>query len=174
MSITHEKVSAVSDGGDTSMVQPSDWNAAHTVTAPLEIDGSAANGFVVHSGNPTTGKKFWIDTSYFLNGPTTYNICIRQASDGRALLFSNTAGDKFYGFEWSGNTLSFKYLTGGVIPITFNTDGSLQHNSTKIGFYGATPGTKPTITGSRTDGTALASLLTALATLGLLVDSSTA
>ncbi len=30
MSITHSKVSAKSDGGDTTLVRPSDWNAAHT------------------------------------------------------------------------------------------------------------------------------------------------
>ena len=41
-----------------------------------------------------------------------------------------------------------------------------------IGFYGASPQTKPTITGSRGGNAALASLLTALATLGLIVDSS--
>lgn len=41
------------------------------------------------------------------------------------------------------------------------------------GFYGATPVAKPEVTGSRSDGTALASLLTALATLGLITDSST-
>ena len=43
-----------------------------------------------------------------------------------------------------------------------------------IGFYGATPAVKPTVTGARDDGTALADLLTELATLGLLTDSSTA
>lgn len=44
----------------------------------------------------------------------------------------------------------------------------------KLAFNGVTPVTKPTVTGSRTDGTALASLLTALATLGLITDSTTA
>lgn len=29
MSVTHSKVSAIADGGDTSLVQPSDWNAVH-------------------------------------------------------------------------------------------------------------------------------------------------
>ena len=43
-----------------------------------------------------------------------------------------------------------------------------------VGFYGTTPAAKPTVTGSRTDGTALTSLLTALATLGLITDSTTA
>ena len=31
MAVIHAKVSAVSDGADTSLVQPSDWNAGHTI-----------------------------------------------------------------------------------------------------------------------------------------------
>jgi hypothetical protein len=42
-----------------------------------------------------------------------------------------------------------------------------------VGFYGATPTTKPTVTGSHTDGTALASLLAALTQLGLITDNTT-
>ena len=43
----------------------------------------------------------------------------------------------------------------------------------KIGFFGATAVVKPTVTGSRGGNAALASLLTALANLGLVTDSST-
>lgn len=32
VAVTHAYVSTVPDGGDTSLVQPSDWNAGHTVT----------------------------------------------------------------------------------------------------------------------------------------------
>jgi hypothetical protein len=46
-------------------------------------------------------------------------------------------------------------------------------DATGIGFFGATPAAKPTVTGSRGGNAALASLLTALASLGLLTDSST-
>lgn len=42
-----------------------------------------------------------------------------------------------------------------------------------IGFFGNYPVSRPTVTGSRSDGTALASLLTALAALGLIQDDST-
>jgi phosphatidylserine decarboxylase len=42
-----------------------------------------------------------------------------------------------------------------------------------IGFYGTSPAAKPTVTGSRGGNAALASLLTGLAGLGLLTDSST-
>ena len=31
MAVTHAKVSAVADGGDTDLVQPSDWNADHVI-----------------------------------------------------------------------------------------------------------------------------------------------
>jgi hypothetical protein len=43
-----------------------------------------------------------------------------------------------------------------------------------IGFYGTSPQTKQTITGSRGGNAALASLLTALASTGLITDSTTA
>jgi hypothetical protein len=42
----------------------------------------------------------------------------------------------------------------------------------KIGFYNATPIVKPTVTGAHSGNAALQSLLTALANLGLIVDSS--
>lgn len=45
-------------------------------------------------------------------------------------------------------------------------------NTTSLGFFGTAPTTKPTVTGSRGGNAALASLLTALAGLGLIVDSS--
>lgn len=49
---------------------------------------------------------------------------------------------------------------------------SIMLDSTNLGFYGTTPAAKPTITGSRGSNAALASLLTSLASLGLLTDSS--
>lgn len=60
------------------------------------------------------------------------------------------------------------------------TDDSLhvgldfRHLGSNLGFYNATPIAKPTVSGSRGGNAALASLLTALATQGLLTDSSTA
>jgi hypothetical protein len=51
---------------------------------------------------------------------------------------------------------------------------ALRHLGTTLGFYGATATTKPAVTGSRGGNAALASLLTGLATLGLITDSTTA
>ena len=48
----------------------------------------------------------------------------------------------------------------------------LAHQGSTLGFYNTTPTTKPTITGSRGGNAALADLLTKLAGLGLLTDST--
>lgn len=37
MPITHSKVSAKADGGDASLVQPSDWNASHSVSGGIDL-----------------------------------------------------------------------------------------------------------------------------------------
>jgi len=63
-------------------------------------------------------------------------------------------------------------LVGGnfsSLPFQWRHNGAAQ-----IGFYGTTPVSKPTVTGSRGGNAALASVLTALAGLGLVTDSSTA
>ncbi|MEU6365792.1 hypothetical protein ABZ876_08550 [Streptomyces sp. NPDC046931] len=51
---------------------------------------------------------------------------------------------------------------------------TLDGPGSKVGFYGADPTGRPTVTGSRGGNVALASALTALATLGLIVDNTTA
>ena len=52
--------------------------------------------------------------------------------------------------------------------------GNLRHSGSTLGFYAATAIAKPTVTGSKASGAALASLLTALSSLGLITDSTTA
>ncbi|MGW9437950.1 hypothetical protein [Streptomyces sp. NPDC055607] len=59
--------------------------------------------------------------------------------------------------------------TSGSLVVT----SALRHLGTTAGFYGATATAKPTVAGSRASGAALTSLLSALATLGLITDSTT-
>ena len=59
--------------------------------------------------------------------------------------------------------------SGTLIEATENTSGNIQ-----LGFYGSTPINKPAVTGSRSSGAALTSLLTRLANLGLITNSTTA
>ncbi len=62
-------------------------------------------------------------------------------------------------------------ITGTTI-LKLVGDVTVAATGGKVGFYGATAVTKPTITGSRGGNAALADLLTQLATLGLIVDGS--
>ncbi|MGW0550573.1 hypothetical protein [Streptomyces altiplanensis] len=65
-------------------------------------------------------------------------------------------------------------------PNEWTTDDSvivslmLRHLGSTLGFYGAAATTKPTVSGAKGGNAALASLITALATLGLIADSTTA
>lgn len=63
--------------------------------------------------------------------------------------------------------------TGAVVVANeLQVVGDVNLDGTNLGFYGATPGAKPTITGSRGGNAALGNLLTALATLGLITNST--
>ena len=64
--------------------------------------------------------------------------------------------------------------TGSSVYIEDDGAVRFQTNSTGLAFFGATPVAKPTVTGSRGGNAALASVLTALANLGLITDSSSA
>ncbi len=51
--------------------------------------------------------------------------------------------------------------------------GTLQHQGSQAGFFGAAPVTQPVVTGSWSDGSAARSLCQALARLGLIQDQTT-
>lgn len=57
-------------------------------------------------------------------------------------------------------------------PGKWTVGGTFAHAGSNLGFFNTTPTTKPTVSGSRGSNAALASLLTGLASLGILTDSS--
>lgn len=80
--------------------------------------------------------------------------------------------------EWPIMTFTQGFNSGGAVGINgaldVNGPVSLGGATDGVGFYGVSGSLKQTVAGSRGDGTALASLLTALAAMGLITDSSTA
>jgi len=58
------------------------------------------------------------------------------------------------------------------MDLQYNGTSRIKYDSTGLGFFAATPVAKPTVTGSKGANAALTSLLTALANLGLITDSS--
>jgi len=68
----------------------------------------------------------------------------------------------------TNNTVDRLQVSGNI-----SLTGSLKHTGTAAGFYSATAIAKPTVTGSRSGGAALVSLLSALSSLGLITDTTT-
>jgi len=93
--------------------------------------------------------------------------------------------DRYFGLDGGGNLLvtgnadSYLACTNATGEWIIYNGGAANLRTTHVtgtpymGFYGATPVVKPTVTGSQGGNAALASLLTQLASLGLITDSTT-
>lgn len=97
-----------------------------------------------------------VDTNLSIDADTA------QASQ---ILFMKEGSTKWLVYNPASSNLLHFYAGGG-------SNNSLSLGVDQVGFFGTTPVSKPTVTGSRGGNAALASLLTALAGLGLLTDSS--
>lgn len=85
----------------------------------------------------------------------------------------NTMGVRTTSDAGSLPILGINYMTVAGTPLSdASNNGQMLLRATKLGFFTTTPITKPTVTGSRAGNAALASLLTQLANLGLVTDSS--
>jgi hypothetical protein len=90
-------------------------------------------------------------------------------------VFGSVTGTTVIANTFQTNLGGVQDISTGVATALTDTSGSIRFGAAgALGFYGATPVTRSAITGSRTDGTALANLLTTLASLGLVTNSSSA
>jgi hypothetical protein len=99
---------------------------------------------------------------------------------GADLIVSNWSGTGFDGTQRAYDRYSADALNAQHAGRREYVDalyGAVRHvidpDNDQLAFHGVTPVSQQTVAGSRTDGTALASLLTALANLGLIVDETT-
>lgn len=153
--VDREAIRAESDG-TKPIVRIGDIN----VTSIL----SGAEGLAVATNANTTIGTYGGTNPAIVAVSTTNNIRAKVQAVGTANIVS-------MGAESNHPT----WLTTNNQPcIVLGTDQSTKLVGDKHGFFNKNPVTKPTITGSRSDGSALASAITALATLGLANDSTTA
>lgn len=164
------------DGGARLQVSPQDDEPAMSALRLRRGPSMTGNVLTVHDSTPV--DRLWVDAGFYVGGnhPAGGAMVVQaDVTNARALVMTDNAKSNFYGFTFpGGNTTAFRCISGGADSFQVGTDGALRHVSTKVGFFAATAITKPTVTGSRTTGAALASLLTALANLGLITDSSSA
>lgn len=164
------------DGSARVQISPQDDEPAMQGLRVRVGPTQTGKALVLHDSVPT--EKWWVDKDFWMSGSNSSGGAIAINADPtnqRALGLSNNAKTALYDFRFpGGNVMRVVYTTGAINILDFESDGGLRHVSTKLGFFAATSTTKPTVTGSRGGNAALASLLTALATLGLITDSSTA
>lgn len=134
----------------TSTVGDIDLSSAGAVTV------SAPGNILFSSGN----SRFAVNGSgiAFLTGATSSNSV---AISGAAVTVSALESGASLGLQ-ADSSLSLSC-----------NNGALNINSLRVGFFGVTAISQPTITGAKAGNTALASLLTQLAALGLITDSTT-
>jgi hypothetical protein len=137
--------------------------AAGTVDDPLDGLGVGCygnrSGLYLYQRQPDT-----LRTKVNLNNLFLLTTDSRQANVPDFGIYNNGTGRYPLGISPS-DQVTIGY--GATIGQT------LQHTGSRAGFYGAAPITRPRITGSRRDGTALANLLSKLQAMGLIVDNTT-
>lgn len=126
-------------------------NAAKTIWMERNtVANTAGNNLSVFAGGATVGA---------------------TNKNGGSLLLRSGAST---GSGESGVKIQTAFAGASGTADSYSTNVMIEALGNKLAFNGATPVTKPTVTGSRGGNAALASLLTALAQLGLITDSTTA
>lgn len=154
------------------------------------IDSSNANAMPSGTGTPGgTDKAIQFNNNGVFGGNVT-----AMSFDGSSVEFTasgsgaiicagigNTSGVLLQGGNTGNALVSVHYQNANTIDIINGESGkainlsgaiSLGQASDTIGFFATTPIGKPTVSGSRGGNAALASLLTALANLGLIINNS--
>ncbi|MHC3450739.1 hypothetical protein [Streptomyces prasinus] len=165
-------------------------------------DGNALNGFVTdlqtrvggqfgleNRATAVENRTSAVETGKFdkVGGSITGGLTINTAVAGDALLGLHVGAETFDRARVTPDRI--EWGPGGAARDTnlrrsaaneLTTDDALvvalalRHLGTTLGFYGATAAAKPTVTGSTGGNAALTSLISALATLGLITNNTTA
>jgi hypothetical protein len=128
--------------------------------------------YAAPSESPGNGAAFAHDAQ--ATGDRSVQLKVSGDANSRLVVYGDGK------LEWGDGAASRDTNLYRSAADTVKTDDSLhvgatlRHLGSSLGFYNSAAVTKPTVTGSRGGNAALASLLTALASLGLVVDSTTA
>jgi hypothetical protein len=122
ISLKHTFQSAKADGADSSLVQPSNWNAEHTITAAAgKVLGRDTSGAGAVQELPIA-----VDTSGNVNIPNNFSV------DGNATL-GNASGDSV-----TVNAATFSFANSSTVSGTLGFSGVVNF-SNKLGVNQSSP-----------------------------------
>ena len=121
ITVTHPFVSAIVDGGDTTLVQPSNWNATHSLTGTVDVanGGTGASTASITSFNNITGY-----TAAGATGTTSTNLVF---STSPTFTTSINSGATFTAFAGATTSLT---IGGTGATSVFAVPGTLEQSST--------------------------------------------
>lgn len=169
-----------------SLVGISVGTLSHIFGAPGAVSATYAAGIEIVTPSQTTGT-IATQTGLIINpqlyGTLNQGLWLNGNAAGTDIVFGSSKSAR----QWYNGTnlvIDPDNAGSGIVLIgatgdddmrltNIEIDGALNHDGTTIGFYNTTPITKPTVTGAKGGNVALTNLLTALANLGLLTDSTT-
>jgi hypothetical protein len=126
---------------------------------------------------PVTSGNFKVSTTgggnFEFTCPVTFGSTVTFGGSITAGLDLIVSSGNRVRLQGAGSLTGFRY-SSGVVEVISGASFAAGFSDTKVGFCGTTPVTKPNITGSRAGNAALASLLTQLASMGLITDGTTA
>lgn len=146
----------------------------------FDASGSGGNGTVTFGDGTTADTNLYRAQADRLKTDDTFHAVsgvLVGAGTTPQFNVANT-GELAWGDGTAARDVRLTRAGAGTLNVsgTLTVDGWFRGAGSdgRVGFYGTAPVVKPAVTGSRSDGTALASLLTALSSLGLLTNSTVA
>ena len=117
--ITHDYTSAIADGGDATLVQPSDWNANHTITGTLTSTQLDLTMTPTWTGAHTFSTSVTVSTSFRLGAGAVVSF------DGDVTVTHSTnniafAGGSGYSFDNGIDLGSVECRSVEGVEVTFH------------------------------------------------------
>jgi len=159
---------------------------AHIFGAPGAVSANYATGIEVTTPSQTTGTiavQTGVEIQPQLYGTLNQGLWMSGNAAGSDIILGSAKSARIFydgtnliinprlagtGRVYIGPTGNYNMMLNNI-----EINGALDHDGTTLGFYNTAPVAKPTIVGAKGGNVALANLLTALASQGLLTDSTT-
>ena len=192
--VSGNRIVGPDDGGNgVSLYQVNRASVADNVISGLPIGVAVTGGSdtATVSGNIVTdgvyasylyaGIRVWDADNVRVVGNTASDTRGGSAQQRRGISVESTATGTVVAFNTATGNLDADIVMDDTTGIAYGNITDLSQTNylpvgdanSYLGFFGQAPAAKPTVTGSRGGNAALQSLLTELATLGLITDSST-
>jgi hypothetical protein len=134
ITVKHSKTSTIPDAGDTNLVQPSDWNADHSLAGLGTMAEQNANAVVITGGTITGVSGLGTVTSVAATAGTGISVTGSPITTSGTLNITNTAPDQTVAIA-SGTGISVT----GTYPNFTVTNTSPSSGGTVTGVTGTSP-----------------------------------